>query len=117
MNDMTHDSEALGAAEPADVNGGVNISQPQDHYAFLADIKVRLSVEVGSVSMTVSDIMDLREGSVVELDRQVDQLIDINVNGTLVARGEVVPVKNKFGVRIAEIVSNGMARARVERRT
>jgi flagellar motor switch protein FliN/FliY len=111
MNDMTQDSEALAAAQTV----GLNI-QPQDHYAFLADIKVRLSVEVGSVSMTVAEIMDLREGSVIELDRQVDQLIDINVNGTLVARGEVVPVKNKFGVRIAEIVSNGMARARVERR-
>ncbi|MEP2101890.1 MAG: flagellar motor switch protein FliN [Parasphingorhabdus sp.] len=112
MNDMTHDAEALSAAEPAPAT----ISQPQDHYAFLSDIKVRLSVEVGSVSMKVSEIMDLKEGSVVELDRQVDQLIDINVNGTLVARGEVVPVNNKFGVRIAEIVSNGMARARVERR-
>lgn len=113
MNDMTHDSEALGTATAADIS----VDQSHDHYAFLSDINVRLSVEVGNVSMKVSEIMDLREGSVVELDRQVDQLIDINVNGTLVARGEVVPVKNKFGVRIAEIVSNGMARARVERRT
>tara|TARA_R110000850_G_scaffold38800_14_gene100938 strand:- start:155 stop:496 length:342 start_codon:yes stop_codon:yes gene_type:complete len=112
MNDMTHDSDILDTAQPANP-AGVAV---QDHYRFLSDIKVRLSVEVGNVSMTISEIMDLREGSVVELDRQVDQLIDINVNGTLVARGEVVPVKNKFGVRIAEIVSNGMSRARVERR-
>lgn len=113
MNDMTHDSELLDAATRADIAG----ASSQDHYRFLSDIKVRLSVEVGNVSMTISEIMDLQEGSVVELDRQVDQLIDINVNGTLVARGEVVPVKNKFGVRIAEIVSNGMTRARVERRS
>lgn len=112
MNDMTHDSEMMDAAARVDVDPAAS----QDHYRFLSDIKVRLSVEVGNVSMTISEIMDLREGSVVELDRQVDQLIDINVNGTLVARGEVVPVKNKFGVRIAEIVSNGMTRARVERR-
>tara|TARA_R110000765_G_scaffold126737_3_gene224671 strand:+ start:1551 stop:1892 length:342 start_codon:yes stop_codon:yes gene_type:complete len=112
MNDMTHDSEMLDKATRVDIEGAA----AHDHYRFLSDIKVRLSVEVGNVSMTISEIMDLREGSVVELDRQVDQLIDINVNGTLVARGEVVPVKNKFGVRIAEIVSNGMARARVERR-
>lgn len=112
MNDMTHDSEMLDAATRVDIDGAL----PQDHYRFLSDIKVRLSVEVGNVSMTISEIMNLQEGSVVELDRQVDQLIDINVNGTLVARGEVVPVKNKFGVRIAEIVSNGMTRARVERR-
>lgn len=117
MTDMTHDNEALEAASPVEMPPQMDVSQPQDHYAFLSDIKVRLSVEVGNVSMKVSEIMDLREGSVVELDRQVDQLIDINVNGTLVARGEVVPVKNKFGVRIAEIVSNGMARARVERRS
>ncbi|MGB5723123.1 MAG: flagellar motor switch protein FliN [Parasphingorhabdus sp.] len=112
MNDMTHDSEMLDAATRVDIKG----ASSQDHYRFLSDIKVRLSVEVGNVSMTISEIMNLREGSVVELDRQVDQLIDINVNGTLVARGEVVPVKNKFGVRIAEIVSNGMTRAHVERR-
>ena len=112
MNDMTHDSDILKAAANSDING----ASPHDHYRFLSDIKVRLSVEVGNVSMTISEIMDLTEGSVVELDRQVDQLIDINVNGTLVARGEVVPVKNKFGVRIAEIVSNGMTCARVERR-
>lgn len=112
MNDMTHDSEMLDAGTRVDIDGAAG----HDHYRFLSDIKVRLSVEVGNVSMTISEIMDLREGSVVELDRQVDQLIDINVNGTLVARGEVVPVKNKFGVRIAEIVSNGMTRARVERR-
>ncbi|MEO9635723.1 MAG: flagellar motor switch protein FliN [Parasphingorhabdus sp.] len=112
MNDMTHDSEILDAVAQADSD----VMPAQDHYSFLSDIKVRLSVEVGNVSMTIAEIMDLREGSVVELDRQVDQLIDINVNGTLVARGEVVPVKNKFGVRIAEIVSNGMTRARVERR-
>ena len=113
MNDMTHDSEMLDGAKRVEIEDAPS----QDHYRFLSDIKVRLSVEVGNVSMTISEIMDLREGSVVELDRQVDQLIDINVNGTLVARGEVVPVKNKFGVRIAEIVSNGMSRARVERRT
>ena len=112
MNDMTHDSEILEAAQSTNLGDVAH----QDHYRFLSDIKVRLSVEVGNVSMTISEIMDLREGSVVELDRQVDQLIDINVNGTLVARGEVVPVKNKFGVRIAEIVSHGMTRARVERR-
>lgn len=113
MNDMTQDSETLDTATRPDVE----VTPQSDHYAFLADIAVRLSVEVGNVSMTVSEIMDLREGSVVELDRQVDQLIDINVNGTLVARGEVVPVKNKFGVRIAEVVSKGMARARLERRS
>ncbi len=113
MNDMTSNPEAMENAQPVP---DIDISQPQDHYAFLADINVRLSVEVGSISMTIADVMDLREGSVVELDRQVDQLIDIKVNGTLVARGEVVPVKNKFGVRIAEVVSGGMARARVERR-
>ncbi len=112
MNDMTHDSDMLDNAQPTNLGDAAT----HDHYRFLSDIKVRLSVEVGNVSMTISEIMDLREGSVVELDRQVDQLIDINVNGTLVARGEVVPVKNKFGVRIAEIVSNGMTRARVERR-
>ena len=76
------------------------------NYQMLADIPVRLSVEVGSTSMKLSELMDLAEGSVVELDRQAAELLDILVNGTLVAKGEVVTVNGRFGIRVVEVVVN-----------
>jgi flagellar motor switch protein FliN/FliY len=83
----------------------------------LADIPVRMSVEVGSTQLRLSEIMNLSEGSVVELDRQADELLDIMVNGTLVARGEVVTVNGRYGIRVVEIASAEQRLAGVERRS
>jgi flagellar motor switch protein FliN/FliY len=60
--------------------------------------------------------MDLAEGSVVELDRQANELLDILVNGTLVAKGEVVTVGNKFGIRVIDVVAAEARLEGVERR-
>ena len=62
------------------------------NYGLIADIPVRLSVEVGSTALKLSELMELAEGSVVELDRQSHELLDIMANGTLIAKGEVVTV-------------------------
>lgn len=75
------------------------------NYRLLADIPLRLSVEVGSTSLKLAELMDLAEGSVVELDRAANELLDILVNGTLVARGEVVTVGGKFGIRVVDVVA------------
>jgi flagellar motor switch protein FliN len=83
----------------------------------LADIPVRMSVEVGATQLRLSEIMNLTEGSVVELDRQADDLLDIMVNGTLVARGEVVTVNGRYGIRVVEIASTEARLAGVERRS
>jgi len=61
--------------------------------------------------------MDLNEGSVVELDRQSNELLDILVNGTLVARGEVVTVGGKFGIRVVDVVATEARLSGIERRT
>lgn len=82
----------------------------------LADIPVRMSVEVGSTQLRLTDVLSLSEGSVVELDRQADELLDIMVNGTLVARGEVVTVNGRYGIRVVEIASAEARLAGVERR-
>ena len=82
----------------------------------LADIPLRLSVEVGSTSLRLSELLELAEGSVVELDRQANDLLDILVNGTLVARGEVVTVNGRFGVRVVDVVGAETRLAGVERR-
>lgn len=82
----------------------------------LADIPVRMSVEVGSTQLRLAEVMNLAEGSVVELDRQADELLDIMVNGTLVARGEVVTVNGRYGIRVVEIASAEARLAGLERR-
>jgi len=86
------------------------------NYKMLADIPLRLSVEVGSTSLRLSELLDLAEGSVVELDRQANELLDILVNGTLVAKGEVVTVNGRFGIRVVDVVAADARLAGLERR-
>ena len=75
------------------------------NYRLLADIPLQLSVEVGSTSLRLADLMDLGAGAVVELDREANALLDVKVNGTLVARGEVVTVGGKFAIRVVDVVA------------
>ena len=86
------------------------------NYRMLAEIPLRVSVEVGSTALRLSELMDLSEGSVVELDRQAHELLDIMVNGTLVAKGEVVTVNGRFGIRVVDVVATEARLAGVERR-
>ena len=69
------------------------------------DIPVRISMEVGSAEISVRDLLDLRQGAVVELDRQAGESLDVLVNGAMIARGEVVVVNNQLGIRLTELVS------------
>jgi flagellar motor switch protein FliN/FliY len=104
MSDMTE------APFAADDFGGRN-------FRMLADIPLRLSVEVGSTSLKLAELMDLAEGSVVELDRQANELLDIMVNGTLVAKGEVVTVNGRFGIRVVDVVATDARLTGLERRS
>jgi flagellar motor switch protein FliN len=78
---------------------------------------MRVSVEVGSASLPLSELMNLTEGSVVELDRQANDLLDIFANGTLIARGEVVNVDGRYGIRVTEVASAERRMAGLERRS
>ena len=71
----------------------------------LLDVSLQVSVELGRTRMRIGEILGLRSGSVIELDRLAGEPADILVNGTLIAKGEVVVVDEKFGVRIIEVVS------------
>ncbi|MGB9798939.1 MAG: flagellar motor switch protein FliN [Thermanaerothrix sp.] len=71
----------------------------------LYDILLRVTVELGRTQMSLRQVLDLQNGSVVELDRLAGDLVDIYVNDRLFARGEVVVVDDKFGVRISELIS------------
>ena len=72
---------------------------------FLFDVKLSIVVEVGRVQMLVSDLLELDEDSIIELDSLVGQPLDIRANDLLVARGEVIVVNEKFAVRITDIIS------------
>ncbi len=85
-------------------------------FKLLADIPVRMSVEVGSTSLRLAEVMDLTEGAIVELDRQADDLLDIMVNGALIAKGEVVTVNGRYGIRIVDIAATENRLAGIERR-
>ena len=70
----------------------------------LANVRVSMTVEVGSTQITLHDLLHLNEGSVVELDRMAGDPLDILVNGTPIAKGEVVVLGEKFGIRFGDIV-------------
>ena len=70
----------------------------------LENIDVELTVEVGRTEITIRDLLRLNEGSVVELDRLAGDPLDILVNNTKIARGEVVMIGERFGIRFGEIV-------------
>lgn len=73
-------------------------------FDFLKDVDVRLTVELGRTSMKLKDVLSLTEESVVMLDRLTDELLDVMVNGKLIARGEVVAQGERFGLRIVELL-------------
>jgi flagellar motor switch protein FliN/FliY len=70
----------------------------------LSDIPMELSVEIGRTHMTVGETLDLRVGSVVELERQAGEAVDLLVNGSPIARGEVIVIEEQYGLRITEIL-------------
>lgn len=71
----------------------------------ILDIPVRISMEVGSTSITIRNLLQLNQGSVIELDRLAGEALDVLVNGTLIAHGEVVVVNDKFGIRMTDVIS------------
>ncbi|MBN2233012.1 MAG: flagellar motor switch protein FliN [Deltaproteobacteria bacterium] len=72
---------------------------------FILDIPLQLSVELGRTRMIINDLLQLGQGSVVELEKLAGEPLDVLVNNKLVARGEVVVVNEKFGIRLTDIIS------------
>ncbi len=71
----------------------------------ILDIPVTISMEVGSTKINIRNLLQLNQGSVVELDRMAGEPLDVKVNGTLIAHGEVVVVNEKFGIRLTDVIS------------
>ena len=85
--------------EPQDTSGSL-----QD-IDLILDIPVKLTVELGRTKMTIKELLRLSQGSVVSLDGLAGEPLDVLVNGTLIAHGEVVVVNEKFGIRLTDVIS------------
>lgn len=82
--------------------GGAGLGSDLD---LIMDIPVTLSMELGNTEIAIRNLMQLTQGSVVELDRFAGEPLDVLVNGTLIAHGEVVVVNDKYGIRLTDVVS------------
>ncbi|MGC8554850.1 MAG: flagellar motor switch protein FliN [Candidatus Acidulodesulfobacterium sp.] len=80
-------------------------TEPPKNLDFILDIPLTISVELGRTKMVINDMLQLGQGSVIELAKLAGEPLDIYVNGKLMARGEVVLVNDKFGVRLTDIIS------------
>jgi flagellar motor switch protein FliN/FliY len=92
----------LGQLKPDVPEAGVSRELNLD---VVLDIPVTLSMEVGRSRISIRNLLQLNQGSVVELERTTGEPLDIFVNGTLIAHGEVVVVNDKFGIRLTDVIS------------
>ncbi len=92
FQELESDTDGLGAGD--DINLDV-----------ILDVPVTISMEIGRTQINIRNLLQLNQGSVVELDRLAGEPMDVLVNGTLVAHGEVVVVNDKFGIRLTDVIS------------
>jgi len=92
-------------AEFSNLTGETGSSLGDRSMDMILDIPVTMSVEIGRTKINISNLLKLNQGSVVELDRLAGEPMDVLVNGTLIAHGEVVVVNEKFGIRLTDVVS------------
>jgi len=92
LEDLQEDSESITGEEKRKLDA-------------ILDIPVTISMEVGRSHISIRNLLQLNQGSVVELDRVAGEALDVLVNGTLIAHGEVVVVNDKFGIRLTDVIS------------
>ncbi|MFT6221825.1 MAG: flagellar motor switch protein FliN/FliY [Candidatus Endobugula sp.] len=103
VSESETEAESLGFEEfDNDPTAGKSVSPELD---IILDIPVTISMEVGSTSITIRNLLQLNQGSVIELDRLAGEPLNVLVNGTLIAHGEVVVVNEKFGIRMTDVIS------------
>jgi flagellar motor switch protein FliN/FliY len=103
---MSKQNEQAAKAEFNDVQDGGHDAGARDvNLEVILDVPVTLSMEVGRTRIPIRNLLQLNQGSVVELDRAAGEPLDVFVNGTLVAHGEVVVVNDKFGIRLTDVIS------------
>jgi flagellar motor switch protein FliN/FliY len=96
-------SSGVKSASPAAIARGEDDDSPFHKIDFMHDVPLRLSVEIGSAQISVREILSMAVGKVVEFTKVVGEPMDITVSGRLMARGEIVVVNERYGVRISEV--------------
>jgi flagellar motor switch protein FliN/FliY len=98
-----------GQAQPASLDNLEDDGAPRldddVNLDVILDVPVTISMEVGSTKINIRNLLQLNQGSVIELDRMAGEPLDVKVNGTLIAHGEVVVVNEKFGIRLTDVIS------------
>jgi len=93
-------SELVDGVSEADLEDGESVDLDM-----ILDIPVVISMEIGRTQISIRNLLKLNQGSVVELDRLAGEPLDVLVNGTLIAHGEVVVVNEKFGIRLTDVIT------------
>jgi len=103
------DTTGAQTAQPADIlpslGGNTGNAGMLNELDMILDIPVQITVELGRTKITIKNLLQLAHGSVVELDAMAGEPMDVLVNGTLIAQGEVVVVNDKFGIRLTDIIT------------
>ena len=98
---------AFQEAEDSPIKSKNSPATPSDELNLdvILDVPVTLSMEIGRTQINIRNLLQLNQGSVVELDRFAGEPLDVLVNGTLIAHGEVVVINDKFGIRLTDVIS------------
>jgi flagellar motor switch protein FliN/FliY len=102
MNDINQTDDTTTQTSPDNGNAGMN---PDYDLDLILDMPLNVRVELGQAKMLVNELLQLGLGSIVELNKKVGDNLDIYISDKLVAKGEVVVVDEKFGIRLTDIVS------------
>ncbi|MCB5188001.1 flagellar motor switch protein FliN [Methylobacillus caricis] len=102
---VLQDSKAEQAPVFTEFSAKNKLHETQNDIDFILDIPVQLTVELGRTKIAIKNLLQLAQGSVVELDGMAGEPMDVLVNGCLIAQGEVVVVNDKFGIRLTDIIT------------
>ncbi len=104
---MNEEAEAKTAAAGFEnlQDDAVDASDDELNLEVILDVPVDISMEIGRTKISIRNLLKLNQGSVIELDRLAGEPMDVLVNGTLIAHGEVVVVNDKFGIRLTDVIS------------
>jgi len=100
----TSNAQSTGSSVFRPLEGAQGVAKGRD-LEMIMDIPVKLTVELGRTKLTIKQLLELAQGSVIELDGLAGEPMDILINGYLIAQGEVVVVEDKYGIRITEIIT------------
>ena len=111
MSNETNTNDDIKAAVFDEVDSGIEPKKTPEasveelNLDVILDVPVTLSMEIGRTQINIRNLLQLNQGSVVELDRFAGEPLDVLVNGTLIAHGEVVVINDKFGIRLTDVIS------------